>query len=99
MFLNLTDQKDISEMTKMYSNFQQNEHSQIQQIGPGQTQIKNECPPQYENDQAVKNQQDDMQPGNRLKCLNILFILRGQFKASLKPEMPNLAKPPRGIDC
>src|SRR6185436_7105978 len=89
---------NIPQMTKMHGNLKQEEHSQIQQICPGQAKIINKRPPYRENYQAVKNKQDDMQSRNWFERLNLFLVLRGQLKTSLKLEMPDLAKPTRRIN-
>src|SRR5687767_6561216 len=81
----------------MHGDLHQEEHSQIQQICSLKIEKILGKPPDENDEQAIKDEQSDMQPGYGLKRIDIFLILRGQFKTTFELEMPDLTKPPRRI--
>jgi hypothetical protein len=87
-----TDQRNIAEMTHVNSDFKEQEHSKIKQIGPWEKIKPLGQPPDEGNQKTIKNKQDDMSLGNRLESINIFLELWCQFEAAIELNMTDLTK-------
>src|SRR5215208_6112982 len=93
ILFDLADECRIPQVTKVNSNFQQQKHSQVQRIRPFHINA-DVCsdPPDKQKQQTVGNQQDEVKFGDRAEIINILLILRGQFKTAFKLKMTDLTE-------
>ena len=76
----------------MDSYFDKQVHSKTKQVCPPETKKDLREPPNKDNEQAVKNEHDDMQSRNRFESFNIFLKLWRQFETAFKLEMSNLTK-------